>query len=117
MLDITKEFGHEINFDPIAHRKPKSDFEIDRECERMTIETFEKVIDAPATKEELNFKEIIYLVVYHPKASLLLKGIIHRMINFDWEGTQETINQAIHNHQEVEECQLLDIKMRPKNDF
>lgn len=89
---------HEINLDPL--------------CSQMTAETFEAVVNEPATPEELSMTQLINGVVQNKNASLLLKSIIHRMILIDWEGTQETINQAVQNHVMVEEADLLDMKVK-----
>lgn len=93
-------------------KKPKSDYEIDRECEQMTVETFERVVNEPATAEELSMTQLINAVVNHKQANLLLKGILNRMISIDWESTQHAINQAAFNHQSVEDATLLDMKVR-----
>ena len=84
----------------------------DEECVQMTHETFEAVVNAPATSEELSMTQLINGVVQHKNSSLLLKSIVHRMILIDWEGTQETINQAVHNHMMVEDAVLLDMKIK-----
>ena len=89
---------HEINLDPL--------------CKQMTVETFEQVVNEPATSEELSMTQLINGVVQHKNSSLLLKSIIHRMILIDWEGTQDTINQAVHNHLMVEDAVLLDMKIK-----
>ena len=78
----------------------------------MTTEDFEQVVNAPATAEELSMAQLINGVVQHKCSGLILKSIIHRMILIDWEGTQETINQAVHNHLMVEEAVLLDMKIK-----
>jgi len=94
------------------YKQVKSEFEIDKECEQMTLETFEHVVNQPATSEELSMTQLINGVTQHKFAPLLLKAILNRMIFIDWEVTQETINQAIQNHPWVEECVMLDMNIR-----
>lgn len=78
--------------------------------EQMTIETFEQVVNQPATREELRAVEIVDAVVKNKNSDLILKSIINRMLSQDWEGTQSVINDAVFHHPKTgKETTLLDI--------
>lgn len=91
---------HEMNMDPL--------------CEQMTVETFEAVVNKPATGDELSASHLASAVVTHKISSLVFKSILHQMMSLDWEGTQQLINETVINQSGVDGVQtaLLDISWR-----
>lgn len=97
---------HDCAIDP--HEKER-----DPLCEQMTHETFEQVVNAPATKEELRAVELADTILKHPIRSLILKRVVNGMLNENAiQELEEAINEACVNHPEVETVECLDILMR-----
>jgi alpha-tubulin suppressor-like RCC1 family protein len=82
--------------------------------EKMTRETFENVINQPATFEEISASKLAEAVLEHPLTRLILKRIVNGMLSNCYEQTlEETINEAVINHPKVDPIStLLDIKLR-----
>lgn len=81
---------------------------------KMTRETFESVINAPATFEEISATKLAEAVLEHGLTNLILKRIVNEKLNRgEWQQLEDTINEAVINHSSVDgQTVCLDIKLR-----